>query len=66
MAEHEEQIRELALTVIDDCGVDAHQWTSLRAACFRNDGDHVRAELWDNVAALVLKIQAGGERRRYH
>ena len=66
MARREEQIRELALAVIDDRGADAHYWTSLRAARFRKDGDHVRAELWDYVAALVLKIQGARERRTVH
>jgi hypothetical protein len=55
-----------SLAVIDDCGADALYWTSLRAAHFRKDGDHARAELWDNVAALVLKIQSGSERPTYH
>ena len=66
MANIEEQVRELAVAVIEESGEDAHRWTKLRAAHFRKEGDITRAQLWDRVADMVLKIQNGLDRRRYH
>jgi hypothetical protein len=66
MAEREDQIRDLAVAIIEENGADAHRWTKLRAELFRNEGDHQRAAFWEDVAELVSKIQGGLDRRRYH
>jgi hypothetical protein len=63
MAEPEEEIRELATAIIEECGEDAHHWATLRAAHLRGQGDRERAVIWDRVANMVLRIQNG---RRYH
>jgi hypothetical protein len=66
MANIDEQVHELAVAVIEDSGEDAHRWTKLRAAHFRKEGDNTRADLWDRVADMVLKLQRGLEHRLYH
>jgi hypothetical protein len=35
MAESEEEVRELAAAVIEECGEDAHHWATLRAAAVK-------------------------------
>ena len=65
MAEREEQLRDLAAAIIEECGEDADHWVQLRVAHCRNEGDHTRAQFWEEVGALVLKIQRGLA-RRYH
>jgi hypothetical protein len=67
MAERrEEQFRELAVAIIQDCGGDAYNWARLRAANFRKEGDHPRAQKWEYVADIVLKIQGRLENRYYY
>jgi hypothetical protein len=60
MAERQEHLRELAVAIIEDIGEDAYRWTMVRAAHSQNEGDRARAAFWEDVAALVLKIQSGG------
>jgi hypothetical protein len=66
MPEREEELHELAVAIIEDCGDEAHAWTLRRAALLRREGVHARAEFWERVAAMVASIQRGLEKRRYH
>ena len=66
MAYPEEELRNLATAIIEESGDEAHQWAKRRAVLFRKAGDYTRAGFWEDVAALVLRIQGGLERRRYH
>jgi hypothetical protein len=66
MERRQEQFRELAAAIIEECGGDAYAWTRLRAANFRRDGDHARAAKWEHIADFVLKIQGKPEKRYYY
>ena len=64
MAHPEEELRNLAVAIIEASGDDAHQWAKRRATLFRKEGDYSRAGFWEDVAWQVLQIQRGI--RRHH
>ena len=58
MTDREEQLREIAVAIIEEVGDDAHRRTKLRAAHYRVEGDRDRADF------PTRRKRGGGSRSR--